>query len=185
LASLVVNNNHVKSIWWNLICVTCHVYYSNWHLNMLWLLKWSKLSFIVISSWNSAFASPCVACFCLLVWPVLSQSSNLFVWCLSGLLHVSKITRGKFTAVSDLFAVGDKVKVLVVRSLFPEKIALRWVSSWVRILQFQISLSLHFILSASQHNQDLIYKWIPKILSLLIEALLKWIPESGFNPVEL
>ncbi|XP_021760911.1 uncharacterized protein LOC110725751 isoform X1 [Chenopodium quinoa] len=42
----------------------------------------------------------------------------------SGLLHASNITRGKFDSVGDLLAVGEKVKVLVIRSLFPDKIAL-------------------------------------------------------------
>lgn len=42
----------------------------------------------------------------------------------SGLLHVSKISRGKFDSVSDLIVEGEKVKVLVVRSLFPDKISL-------------------------------------------------------------
>lgn len=42
----------------------------------------------------------------------------------SGLLHVSNISRGKFDSVSDVLAVGEKVKVLVVRSLFPDKISL-------------------------------------------------------------
>lgn len=41
-----------------------------------------------------------------------------------GLLHVSNITDGKINSVSDLLAVGEKVKVLVVRSLFPGKISL-------------------------------------------------------------
>ena len=56
---------------------------------------------------------------------VLPKSSNLSAWCLSGLLHVSNITDGKINSVSDLLAVGEKVKVLVVRSLFPGKISLR------------------------------------------------------------
>ncbi|PON52687.1 Polyribonucleotide nucleotidyltransferase [Parasponia andersonii] len=41
-----------------------------------------------------------------------------------GLLHISNITRGHITAVSDLLAVDEKVKVLVVKSMFPEKISL-------------------------------------------------------------
>ncbi|KAG7016396.1 30S ribosomal protein S1, chloroplastic [Cucurbita argyrosperma subsp. argyrosperma] len=42
----------------------------------------------------------------------------------SGLLHVSNITRARVTSVSDLLAVGEKVKVLVVKSMFPDKISL-------------------------------------------------------------
>ncbi|KMT19650.1 hypothetical protein BVRB_1g010370 [Beta vulgaris subsp. vulgaris] len=42
----------------------------------------------------------------------------------SGLLHASNISHGKFDSVSDLLAVGEKVKVLVIRSLFPDKISL-------------------------------------------------------------
>ncbi|KAL5560274.1 hypothetical protein UlMin_036485 [Ulmus minor] len=42
----------------------------------------------------------------------------------SGLLHVSNITRAQITSVIDLLGVGEKVKVLVVKSLFPDKISL-------------------------------------------------------------
>ncbi|KAL6984244.1 hypothetical protein U1Q18_017622 [Sarracenia purpurea var. burkii] len=41
----------------------------------------------------------------------------------SGLLHISNITGGQFTSVSDLIAVDEKVKVLVVKSMVPDKIA--------------------------------------------------------------
>ncbi|XP_061345184.1 protein PIGMENT DEFECTIVE 338, chloroplastic isoform X2 [Gastrolobium bilobum] len=42
----------------------------------------------------------------------------------SGLLHVSNITRAEVTSVSDVLSVDENVKVLVVRSMFPEKISL-------------------------------------------------------------
>ncbi|KAK4280126.1 hypothetical protein QN277_011792 [Acacia crassicarpa] len=42
----------------------------------------------------------------------------------SGLLHVSNITRAEVTSVSDILSEDEKVRVLVVKSLFPEKIAL-------------------------------------------------------------
>ncbi|KAI3465427.1 hypothetical protein Pfo_022090 [Paulownia fortunei] len=42
----------------------------------------------------------------------------------SGLLHISNITRGKLTSVSDLLAVDEEVKVLVVKSMFHDKISL-------------------------------------------------------------
>ncbi|KAI4346551.1 hypothetical protein L6164_007439 [Bauhinia variegata] len=42
----------------------------------------------------------------------------------SGLLHVSNITRAAINSVSDILSVDEKVKVLVVKSIFPEKIAL-------------------------------------------------------------
>ncbi|CAK8573325.1 unnamed protein product [Lathyrus sativus] len=42
----------------------------------------------------------------------------------SGLLHVSNITRAEVTSVSDILSVDEEVKVLVVRSMFPDKIAL-------------------------------------------------------------
>ncbi|PKI62373.1 hypothetical protein CRG98_017179 [Punica granatum] len=42
----------------------------------------------------------------------------------SGLLHISNITRSRVTSVTDLFAVDEKVKVLVVKSIFPDKISL-------------------------------------------------------------
>ncbi|KAL3513979.1 hypothetical protein ACH5RR_026696 [Cinchona calisaya] len=42
----------------------------------------------------------------------------------SGLLHISNISRGRIASVSDLLAVDEKVKVLVVKSMFPDKISL-------------------------------------------------------------
>ncbi|CAA2966051.1 30S ribosomal S1 homolog A [Olea europaea subsp. europaea] len=42
----------------------------------------------------------------------------------SGLLHISNITKGRIASVTDLLAVGEKVKVLVVKSMFPDKISL-------------------------------------------------------------
>ncbi|KAI7729133.1 hypothetical protein M8C21_033182 [Ambrosia artemisiifolia] len=42
----------------------------------------------------------------------------------SGLLHISNITRGEIDSVSDALALDEKVKVLVVKSMFPDKIAL-------------------------------------------------------------
>ncbi|KAK1361560.1 protein PIGMENT DEFECTIVE 338, chloroplastic [Heracleum sosnowskyi] len=42
----------------------------------------------------------------------------------SGLLHISSISRARVASVSDLLAVDEKVKVLVVKSTFPDKISL-------------------------------------------------------------
>ncbi|XP_068652260.1 protein PIGMENT DEFECTIVE 338, chloroplastic-like [Aristolochia californica] len=42
----------------------------------------------------------------------------------SGLLHITNITRGRIKSVSDLFSVDEKVKVLVVKSMIPDKISL-------------------------------------------------------------
>ncbi|XP_008808571.2 protein PIGMENT DEFECTIVE 338, chloroplastic isoform X1 [Phoenix dactylifera] len=42
----------------------------------------------------------------------------------SGLLHISNITRSHVTSVSDVLKVDEKVKVLVVKSMFPDKISL-------------------------------------------------------------
>lgn len=42
----------------------------------------------------------------------------------SGLLHISNITQGHLTSVPDLLMVGEKIKVLVVRSMIPDKIFL-------------------------------------------------------------
>ncbi|XP_073282635.1 protein PIGMENT DEFECTIVE 338, chloroplastic [Primulina huaijiensis] len=41
----------------------------------------------------------------------------------SGLLHISNITRGRVNSVSDLLAIDEQVKVLVVKSTFPDKIS--------------------------------------------------------------
>ncbi|KAK1371411.1 30s ribosomal protein s1, chloroplastic [Heracleum sosnowskyi] len=42
----------------------------------------------------------------------------------SGLLHISNITRERVSSVGDLLAVDEKVKVLVIKSMFPGKISL-------------------------------------------------------------
>ncbi|XP_076947916.1 protein PIGMENT DEFECTIVE 338, chloroplastic-like isoform X1 [Bidens hawaiensis] len=42
----------------------------------------------------------------------------------SGLLHISNITRGDLDSVTDALALDEKVKVLVVKSMFPDKISL-------------------------------------------------------------
>ncbi|XP_055834444.1 protein PIGMENT DEFECTIVE 338, chloroplastic [Solanum dulcamara] len=42
----------------------------------------------------------------------------------SGLLHISNVTQGKVTSMNNLLAVDEKVKVMVVRSMFPDKISL-------------------------------------------------------------
>ncbi|PIN04404.1 hypothetical protein CDL12_23052 [Handroanthus impetiginosus] len=42
----------------------------------------------------------------------------------SGLLHISNITRERINSVSDVLAVDEEVKVLVVKSAFPDKISL-------------------------------------------------------------
>lgn len=42
----------------------------------------------------------------------------------SGLLHISNITRGRIASVSNLLAVDEEVKALVVKSMFPDKISL-------------------------------------------------------------
>ncbi|KAK6940065.1 S1 domain [Dillenia turbinata] len=42
----------------------------------------------------------------------------------SGLLHISNISRARVTSVKDVLAVDEKVKVLVVKSMFPNKISL-------------------------------------------------------------
>ena len=43
----------------------------------------------------------------------------------SGLLHISNITRRRTGSVSDVLQVDESLKVLVVKSLFPDKISLR------------------------------------------------------------
>ncbi|PSS31690.1 30S ribosomal protein [Actinidia chinensis var. chinensis] len=55
----------------------------------------------------------------------------------SGLLHISKISRRQITSVSDHLTVDEKVKVLGVKSLFPDKIALRLAVS----LTLKVSLA--------------------------------------------
>ncbi|KAJ4874871.1 Nucleic acid-binding proteins superfamily [Raphanus sativus] len=42
----------------------------------------------------------------------------------SGLLHISNITRRRIGSVSDVLQVDESLKVLVVKSLFPDKISL-------------------------------------------------------------
>jgi small subunit ribosomal protein S1 len=50
---------------------------------------------------------------------------QLVLFC-SGLLHVSKITHGQVRSVSDVLAVGDRVKALVIKSPAADRIALRY-----------------------------------------------------------
>lgn len=50
-----------------------------------------------------------------------------FLFLLSGLLHISNITRARITSVGDLLSVNEKIKVLVLKSMFPDKISLRYV----------------------------------------------------------
>ncbi|XP_042493293.1 protein PIGMENT DEFECTIVE 338, chloroplastic-like isoform X2 [Macadamia integrifolia] len=49
----------------------------------------------------------------------------------SGLLHISRITRGRVGSVSDFLTVDEKVKVLVVKSTIPDKISLSFKSYFV------------------------------------------------------
>ncbi|KAK1305493.1 hypothetical protein QJS10_CPA10g00562 [Acorus calamus] len=42
----------------------------------------------------------------------------------SGLMHISNITRARVSSVSEILEVDEKVKVLVVKSMFPDKISL-------------------------------------------------------------
>eukprot|EP01018_Ginkgo_biloba_P026873 Gb_23363 [translate_table: standard] len=42
---------------------------------------------------------------------------------ISGLLHISNISRARVPSVKDLFSEGEKVKVMVVRSMFTNKIS--------------------------------------------------------------
>ncbi|KAK4483976.1 hypothetical protein RD792_011187 [Penstemon davidsonii] len=42
----------------------------------------------------------------------------------SGLLHISNISRGQIDSVGDLLTIGEVVNVLVVKSMFPDKISL-------------------------------------------------------------
>ncbi|KAD6796759.1 hypothetical protein R6Q59_019475 [Mikania micrantha] len=42
----------------------------------------------------------------------------------SGLLHISNITRGEIDSVNDVLSLDEKVKVLVMKSMFPDKISL-------------------------------------------------------------
>ncbi|KAJ0985563.1 hypothetical protein J5N97_003919 [Dioscorea zingiberensis] len=42
----------------------------------------------------------------------------------SGLLHISNISRSRVSSVGDVLKVGEKIKVLVVKSMFPDKISL-------------------------------------------------------------
>lgn len=42
----------------------------------------------------------------------------------SGLLHISNISRREIVSVSDVLTLDEKVKVLVVKSMFPDKISL-------------------------------------------------------------
>lgn len=62
----------------------------------------------------------------------------------SGLLHISNISRARINAVSEVLSEDDKVKVLVVRSMFPDKISLRYQRffNWSHNQCFHISSAM-------------------------------------------
>lgn len=45
-----------------------------------------------------------------------------------GLIHVSNITVGRVEKVSAVFEVGDQVKVVLVKSLVPDRLAFRYTA---------------------------------------------------------
>ncbi|MQL74037.1 hypothetical protein Taro_006396 [Colocasia esculenta] len=52
------------------------------------------------------------------------ESVNMYSFPCSGLLHISNISHARVESVSGLLEVDEKVKVLVVKSMFPDKISL-------------------------------------------------------------
>jgi S1 RNA binding domain len=46
----------------------------------------------------------------------------------SGLLHISNISQTRVTSVKDVLKIDEEVKVVVIKSLFADKIYLRYVS---------------------------------------------------------
>ncbi|KAL3735470.1 hypothetical protein ACJRO7_024576 [Eucalyptus globulus] len=66
----------------------------------------------------------------------------------SGLLHISKITATRITSVGDVLSVDEKVKVLVVKSIIPDKISLRLTRTNI-IQSSDMPLNfLHLLISA-------------------------------------
>lgn len=53
------------------------------------------------------------------------KNCSKFQLCCSGLLHISNMSKSRITSVAELLKEDEKVKVLVVKSLFPDKISLR------------------------------------------------------------
>lgn len=47
----------------------------------------------------------------------------------SGLLHISNISKGRIRSINEVLKIGEEVKVLVVKSIIADRIALRFVSS--------------------------------------------------------
>jgi predicted RNA-binding protein with RPS1 domain len=58
----------------------------------------------------------------------------------SGLLHISRISKGKVESVNELLKIGEEVKVLVVKSVVPDRIALRFVLFFIFFFFFFINL---------------------------------------------
>lgn len=48
------------------------------------------------------------------------------VWCGSGLIHISNIARGLIHQVSDVFEIGEQIKMMVVESPVPNRVAFRY-----------------------------------------------------------
>ncbi|XP_066306454.1 protein PIGMENT DEFECTIVE 338, chloroplastic-like isoform X2 [Miscanthus floridulus] len=64
----------------------------------------------------------------------------------SGLLHISNISRGNVLSVSDVLKIDDEVKVVVIKSNVPDKIALRKCSQKLRKWQRGTGSSFQFSL---------------------------------------
>lgn len=51
---------------------------------------------------------------------------SLSVWCGSGLIHISNIARGLIHQVSDVFEIGEQIKMMAVESPVPNRVAFRY-----------------------------------------------------------
>lgn len=110
-----------------------------WSGCLVYSLAWNQTPFVFHKSKSKLRQRYhwliCVLCWFCIFTVKINSGSSLFLVSLSviltelmmysGLLHITNITRGRLTAVSDLLMVDEKVKVLVVKSNFPDKISLR------------------------------------------------------------
>ncbi|CAI9763934.1 unnamed protein product [Fraxinus pennsylvanica] len=92
----------------------------------------------------------------------------------SGLLHISNITKGRITSVTDLLAVDEKVKVLVVKSMFPDKISLS-----IADLESEPGLFLSNKEKVFSEAEAMAKKYRQKILAVSAPGKVEALPTDG------
>ncbi|KAL1540569.1 protein PIGMENT DEFECTIVE 338, chloroplastic-like protein [Salvia divinorum] len=92
----------------------------------------------------------------------------------SGLLHISNISRGHTTSVSDYLAVDDEVKVLVIKSMFPGKISLS-----IAELESEPGLFLSNKEKVLSEAEDMAKKYRRRMAAVSTQRKLEALPVDG------